>query len=42
VPERRLNVWPALQGVMGHTPERRTIRRGRLRSSELAYGSCDG
>ena len=39
VPERQLNARSALQAVMGNTSERWSIRRGRLRSRDLACGS---
>jgi spermidine synthase len=39
VPERQLNARPALNEVMRHSLERWSIRRGRLRSRDLACGS---
>ena len=39
LPERQLNARSALIGVMQDTPERWSIRRGRLRSRDLACGS---
>jgi SAM-dependent methyltransferase len=42
LPERQLNARPALQEVMDNTPERWSIRRGRLRSRDLACGSRQG
>jgi spermidine synthase len=42
VPERQLNSRPMLQEVMAGTSERWSIRRGRLRSSDLAYGARGG
>ena len=39
VPERQLNARPALHEMMTNTSERWSIRRGRLRSRDLAYGS---
>jgi spermidine synthase len=42
LPERQLNARPVLQEVMGNTSERWSIRRGRLRSQDLACGSRQG
>jgi hypothetical protein len=42
LPERQLNARPALQEVMANTSERWSIRRGRLRSRDLACGSRPG
>jgi SAM-dependent methyltransferase len=42
LPERQLTARPALQEVMAHTSERWSIRRGRLRSRDLACGSRQG
>ena len=42
LPERQLNARPALQEVMESTSERWSIRRGRLRSQDLACGSRPG
>jgi len=42
LPERQLNARPALQEVMENTSERWSIRRGRLRSQDLACGSRPG
>ena len=42
LPERQLNARPALQEVMENTSERWSIRRGRLRSQDLACGSRQG
>jgi len=42
VPERQLNARAALHEVMANTSERWSIRRGRLRSGDLARGSRDG
>jgi Spermidine synthase len=42
LPERQLNARSALEEVMGHTSERWSIRRGRLRSGDPAYGSRRG
>lgn len=42
VPERQLNARSALEEVMANTPERWSIRRGRLRSHDLPYGSRHG
>jgi len=42
VPERQLNARAALLEVMANTSERWSIRRGRLRSGDLACGSRDG
>ena len=42
LPERQLNARPALQEVMENTRERWSIRRGRLRSQDLACGSRQG
>jgi spermidine synthase len=39
LPERQLNARSALLEVMANTPERWSIRRGRLRSRDLACGS---
>jgi spermidine synthase len=39
LPERQLNARAALYDVMSNTPERWSIRRGRLRGRELACGS---
>jgi spermidine synthase len=38
VPERQLHAGPGLHEVMRNTPERWSIRRGRLRSRDLACG----
>ena len=42
LPERQLNARSALEEVMGHTSERWSIRRGRPRSGDPAYGSRRG
>jgi spermidine synthase len=42
LPERQLNARPALQEVMENPSERWSIRRGRLRSQDLACGSRQG
>jgi spermidine synthase len=42
VPERQLNARPALQELMVGTSERWSIRRGRLRSRDLACGTRGG
>jgi spermidine synthase len=42
VPERQLNTRPMLQEVMAGTSERWSIRRGRLRSGDLACGARGG
>jgi SAM-dependent methyltransferase len=42
LPERQLNARRALQEVMAGTRERWSIRRGRLRSRDLARGSRQG
>ena len=42
LPERQLNARSALNDVMRHHQERWSIRRGRLRSRDLAFGSRHG
>ena len=42
LPERQLNARPALYDAMRHSHERWSIRRGRLRSRDLAFGSRNG
>jgi len=42
LPERQLNARSALEEVMGHTSERWSIRRGRLRNGDPAGGSRRG
>jgi spermidine synthase len=42
VPEKQLNARPALNDAMRHDDERWSIRRGRLRSRDLASGSRNG
>src|SRR5512140_328412 len=42
LPERQLNARPALNDAMRHSHERWSIRRGRLRSRDLAFGSRNG
>jgi hypothetical protein len=39
LPEKQLNPHSALDQVMRNTPERWSIRRGRLRGGDLACGS---
>jgi len=42
LPERQLNARPALDNVLRHNQERWSVRRGRLRSRDLAFGSRNG
>jgi len=39
LPEKQLNARPAFHDVVNNSPERWSIRRGRLRSCDLACGS---
>jgi len=42
LPEKQLNARPAFYDVVNNSPERWSIRRGRLRSCDLACGSRNG